>query len=296
MKANKLKDYMFVPNTTSVNGTHIHDAIDCKRIMCVTFMALLPILCYGMYRVGFFNVLSRLLVTYIIGYAIEIVSAHWRGKDVQEGFLVTGMIIVLISPVSCPLWILVLSTAFAVIFAQEVFGGIGMNVFNVALVARAFMFLSYPTKMGGLYIGNEGLVFIFVGALILLWTQVASWKTILSVFVGGILTALLLKCISVDNAFTSLPWYEHLLSGGFCFGAIFIATDPVTSARTEWGKFISGFIIGSLAILISFFNPVLSDGILFSILFMNIFTPLIDYFVVQRNISRRMKRVNRLNS
>jgi Na+-transporting NADH:ubiquinone oxidoreductase subunit B len=360
------ESFLFVPNTTSKTGTHIHDAIDSKRIMSLVVIALMPAMLFGMYNVGyqhylhagiagnffakfvygFLAVLPKIIVTYVVGLGIEFIVAQWKKEEIQEGFLVTGMIIPMIVPVDCPLWIIAVATAFAVIFAKEVFGGTGMNVFNVALVARAFMFFSYPAKMSGdavwvasqsIFglgktvdgmtaatslgtastaatsagcppfswdmvtgfipgsIGETSVIAILIGAIILLWTGVASWKTMVSVFVGGALMAWTFNICGPDTAMAHMPWYEHLALGGFCFGAVFMATDPVTSARTETGKYICGFLIGALAIFIRVLNPGFPEGMMLAILFMNIFAPFIDYFVVQHNISQRAKRVKTNN-
>ena len=351
--------FLFVPNTTSKCGTHIHDANDSKRIMSMVVIALVPAMLFGMYNVGyqhylavgadgsfwakffygFLAVLPKIIVSYVVGLGIEFVVAQWKNEEIQEGFLVTGFLIPLIVPVECPLWILAIATAFAVIFAKEVFGGTGMNVFNVALITRAFLFFAYPTKMSGdavwvsgdtilglggkavdgltvatplgqaatgvevSYslpdmitgfipgsIGETSVIAIAIGAVILLWTGVASWKTMGSVFVGGALTALLFNAVGPNTEIAQMPWYEHLVLGGFCFGAVFMATDPVTSARTETGKYIYGFLIGVMAIVIRVLNPGFPEGMMLAILLMNVFAPLIDYYVVQSNISRRAKR------
>ena len=351
------ESFLYVPNTTAKSGTHIHDSIDSKRIMSIVVIALLPALLFGMYNVGWQNyaaagklaeatffemfaygflaVLPKLLVSYIVGLGIEFAWAQMKGEEIQEGYLVSGILIPLIIPVNCPLWILALAVAFSVIFVKEIFGGTGMNIFNVALAARAFLFFSYPTEMSGdsvwvardsiLGLGNTlpdtftqatplalvsknadagcsladmvtgfipgsvgetSVIAIGIGALILLVTGVASWKTMLSVFVGGALTAMMFGAL--DS--TPIPWYEHLFLGGFCFGAVFMATDPVTSARTETGKYIYGFMIGFMAIVVRVMNPGYPEGMMLAILFMNMFAPLIDYCVVQRNISARAKR------
>ena len=353
--------FMYVPNETSkAQGAHIHDAIDSKRIMSFVVIALLPCLLFGMYNVGFqhYNaigetagfwatffygllaVLPKVAVSYIVGLGIEFIIAQWKGEEIQEGFLVSGMLIPLIVPINCPLWIIAIATAFAVIFAKEVFGGTGMNIFNVALVTRAFLFFSYPTMMSGEKvwvngeyldcingtvdgvsaatplgelaagqpvttdfintitgfmpgsIGETSVIAIALGAIILLWSGVASWKTMLSVFVGGAFVALLFNTFgAADNAAAQFPWYQHLTVGGFCFGAVFMATDPVTSARTETGKFIFGFLIGCVAILVRVLNPGFPEGMMLAILLMNCFAPLIDYCVVQSNINKRAKRI-----
>lgn len=350
--------FLFVPNATAKSGTHIHDAIDSKRIMSMVVIALIPALLFGMYNVGyqhfkaagidgsfcelfaygFLAVLPKIIVSYVVGLGIEFVVAQWKKEEIQEGFLVSGMLIPMIVPVDCPLWILAVATAFSVIFAKEVFGGTGMNIFNVALITRAFLFFAYPTKMSGdavwvsgdsifglgqqvdgltvatplgiasttgaapefsmdmVYglipgsIGETSVIAIALGAILLLWTGIASWKTMLSVFVGGALMAMVFNAIGPDTAMAHMLWYEHLVLGGFCFGAVFMATDPVTSARTETGKYIFGFLIGVMAIVIRVLNPGYPEGMMLAILLMNIFAPLIDYFVVQSNINRRAKR------
>ena len=357
--------FLYVPNTTSKNGVHIHDAIDSKRIMSVVVLALMPAMLFGMYNVGyqnflaagtlatasffevffygFFAVLPKILVSYIVGLGIEFAWAQWKGEEIQEGFLVSGILIPLIIPVNCPLWILAIAVAFAVIIGKEIFGGTGMNIFNPALICRAFLFFAYPTMMSGdkvwvsdekiLGLGNNladlpnvdaftqatplaevgqgfnpiehgtslcdmicgfipgsigetSVIAIGLGALLLLITGIASWKIMLSVFVGGSLTAALFAGLGS----TVIPWYEHLVLGGFAFGAVFMATDPVTSARTETGKWIYGFIIGVMAIVIRVMNPGYPEGMMLAILLMNMFAPTIDHFVVERNISKRMKR------
>ena len=356
--------FLFVPNTTAKSGTHIHDSIDSKRIMSIVVISLMPALLFGMYNVGyqhfthtgatgsfmemftygFLAVLPKIVVSYAVGLGIEFVIAQWKKEEIQEGFLVSGMLIPMIVPVDCPLWMLGVATAFAVIFAKEVFGGTGMNIFNVALITRAFLFFAYPTKMSGDLvwvsgssifgvgqnvdgltvatplgqaattgtvppfnidmitglmpgsIGETSVIAIMIGAVILLWTGVASWKTMLSVFVGGAFMAWVFNTIGPDTAMAHMPWYEHLALGGFCFGAVFMATDPVTSARTEKGKYIFGFLIGVMAIVIRVLNPGYPEGMMLAILLMNIFAPLIDYCFVQSNISRREKRAIKSNN
>ncbi|MDL2305512.1 NADH:ubiquinone reductase (Na(+)-transporting) subunit B [Bacteroides sp. OttesenSCG-928-D19] len=359
--------FLFVPNTTAKSGTHIHDAIDSKRIMSIVVIALVPALLFGMYNVGyqhfkfteaeggflemfaygFLAVLPKIIVSYVVGLGIEFTVAQWKKEEIQEGFLVSGMLIPLIVPVDCPLWILAVATAFAVIFAKEVFGGTGMNVFNVALVTRAFLFFAYPTKMSGdsvwvasdsifglgktvdgltaatslgvasvapdaagydpfswdmIFglipgsIGETSVIAILLGAIVLLATGVASWKVMFSVFFGGAFMAWVFNTIGPDTAMAHMPWYEHLVLGGFCFGAVFMATDPVTAARTETGKYIYGFLIGVMAIVIRVLNPGYPEGMMLAILLMNIFAPLIDYYVVQSNISRREKRALKSNN
>ena len=353
-----LETFLYVPNTTSVSGTNIHDAIDSKRIMSFVVIALLPALLFGMYNIGYQNfaaagklaeasfwnmfmfgflaVLPKLIVSYIVGLGIEFAWAQWKGEEIQEGYLVSGIIIPMIVPVSCPLWMLALACAFSVIFVKEIFGGTGMNIFNVAVAARMFLFFSYSSAMTGdrvwvatnsIFglgntlpdaftaatplgqlatgitpdasladmiigfipgsIGETSVIAIAIGAVILLWTGIASWKTMGSVFVGGIIMAVLFHALGM----TPVQWYEHIVLGGFCFGAVFMATDPVTSARTETGKYYYGFFIGALAVIVRVMNPGFPEGMMLAIFFGNMIAPLIDYCVVQRNISRRAKRV-----
>ncbi|UVV77513.1 NADH:ubiquinone reductase (Na(+)-transporting) subunit B [Bacteroides fragilis] len=359
--------FLFVPNTTSKSGAHIHDSIDSKRIMSIVVISLIPALLFGMYNVGyqhfthtgaqggfiemfiygFLAILPKIIVSYVVGLGIEFVVAQWKKEEIQEGFLVSGILIPMIVPVDCPLWILAIATAFAVIFAKEVFGGTGMNVFNVALVTRAFLFFAYPTKMSGdavwvaqdsIFglgntvdgltaatslgvastatdpngflafswdmvtglipgsIGETSVIAILIGAVILLWTGIASWRTMLSVFVGGAFMGWIFNTVGPDTAMAHMPWYEHLVLGGFCFGAVFMATDPVTSARTETGKYIFGFLIGAMAIIIRVLNRGYPEGMMLAILLMNIFAPLIDYCVVQSNIKLREKRAIKSNN
>ena len=350
--------FLYVPNDTAKSGTHIHDAIDSKRIMSMVVIALMPAMLFGMYNVGYQNyaaagtlasasfleiffygflaVLPKILVSYIVGLGIEFIVAQWKGEEIQEGYLVSGIIIPLIIPINCPLWMLALAVAFAVIFAKEIFGGTGMNIFNVAIAARMFLFFSYPSVMTGdtawvatdsifglgnslpdgftaatplgevaqgivpqtslcdmIYgfipgsIGETSVIAIALGAILLLWTGIASWKTMFSVFVGGGLMAVLFQSLGM----TEIRWYEHLLLGGFCFGAVFMATDPVTSARTESGKWVYGFLIGAIAVIVRVMNPGYPEGMMLAIFFGNMCAPLIDYCVVQRNITRRANRI-----
>lgn len=350
--------FLYVPNTTSKSGTNIHDAIDSKRIMSMVVIALLPALLFGMYNIGYQNyaaahqtgtllemfaygflvMLPKLLVSYVVGLGIEFAWAQRKGEEIQEGYLVSGIIIPMILPVGCPLWCIAIAVAFAVIFGKEIFGGTGMNIFNVALLARAFLFFSYPTKMSGdsvwvatdsifglgntlpdaftcatplgqmaqgsapsasLFdsivglipgsIGETSVIAIAIGAVILLWTGIASWKTMLSVFLGGGVMAAIFQATGQ----TPVEWYEHIVLGGFCFGAVFMATDPVTSARTETGKWIYGILIGALAVIIRVMNPGYPEGMMLAILFGNMMAPAIDFYVVEANISKRMKRAKK---
>ena len=353
-----METFMLVPNTTSKSGVSIHDAIDSKRIMSFVVIALLPALLFGMYNIGYQNALAAgqlentsfwamfiygSVVSYAVGLGIEFTVAQLKKEEIQEGFLVTGILIPMIVPVNCPLWMLALAVAFSVILCKEIFGGTGMNIFNPALCARAFLFFSYPTSMSGDNvwlakeqvlslgynlpdattmatplgeaaanhpisaslndmvlgfipgsIGETSVIAIAIGALILLYTRIASWKTILGVFVGGAVTALLFNFAELENNIAShMSCWEHFATGGFCFGAVFMATDPVTGSRTEEGKFIYGFFIGLLAILIRVLNPGYPEGMMLAILFMNMFAPLIDYCFVQRNINKRLARTKK---
>ena len=350
--------FLYVPNDTARSGVNIHDSIDSKRIMSMVVIALLPALLFGMYNVGYQNylaagkladasfiemfiygalvVLPKILVSYIVGLGIEFAWAQWKGEEIQEGYLVSGILIPMILPVGCPLWIIVLAVAFAVIFGKEIFGGTGMNIFNVALLARAFLFFSYPTKMSGDAIwvstdkvfglgnqlpdaftmatplgeiaqgavpqaslcdmicgfipgsiGETSVIAIAIGAAILIWTGIASWKIMVSVFVGGGAMAVLFQSLGMSP----IEWYEHLVLGGFAFGAVFMATDPVTSCRTECGKWVFGLLIGAVAVIIRVMNPGYPEGMMLAILLGNMFAPTIDYCVVQRNITKRMNRI-----
>lgn len=350
--------FFYVPNETAkVRGAHIHDAIDSKRSIFFVIIALIPAILFGMYNIGYQHniavgvptddicgqflyglgvMLPKIVVSYAVGLGIECAVAQWKKEEVHEGFFVTGMLIPLIVPVNCPLWILAIATAFAVIFAKEVFGGTGMNIFNPALVTRAFLFFAYPAMMSGdkvwvnenymdcingtidgyscatplgqlgagepvTYdamdtiigtipgsIGETSFIAIMIGAVILIWAGIASWKIIVSTFVGGALMAYLLPY--GDAEALNFQWWEQLTVGGFAFGAVFMATDPVTAARTECGKYIYGFLIGAMAIIIRVLNPGFPEGMMLAILLMNVFAPLIDYCFVQSNINKRAKR------
>ena len=364
--------FLFVPNHTSKSGVHIHDSVDSKRTMTVVILALLPALLFGMYNIGyqhnlaigadpgfimtfifgFLAVLPKIIVSYVVGLGIEFAIAQVKGHEIQEGFLVSGMLIPMIVPIDTPLWMIAVATAFAVVFAKEVFGGTGYNIFNVALVTRAFLFFAYPAAMSGEKvfvrtdstfglgagniidgfsgatplgqvatattsdahmtgilgnslssfdmflglipgsIGETSVLAILLGALILIWTGIGSWKTILSVFVGGAFMAAIFNLIGTTAAMNVSP-LDHLLLGGFAFGAVFMATDPVTSARTETGKYIYGFLIGFMAIFIRVLNPGYPEGMMLAILLLNVFAPLIDFYVVDSNIKRRLKRATK---
>lgn len=363
--------FLFTPTTTSTSGVHIHDNRDSKRTMTIVIIALLPCLLFGMYNTGYQNavaagvsdasfpamtaygllaILPTIVVTYLVGLGIEFIVAQWRGEEIQEGFLVSGLLIPMICPIETPLWMIAVATAFAVIFAKEVFGGTGYNFLNVSLVARAFLFFAYPASMSGdkVFVASDSILglgynladtftgatplgqvatatgetaitnlsgnamslwdmflglipgsfgetstlCILIGGVILLATGIASWRVMLSVFAGGAVMAL------IANAFAT-PTYpgsmlgvgEHLCLGGFAFAAVFMATDPVTAARTNTGKYIYGFLIGVIAILIRVYNNGYPEGAMLAVLLMNVFAPLIDYCVVRANINRRLNRV-----
>ncbi|MBQ2364445.1 MAG: NADH:ubiquinone reductase (Na(+)-transporting) subunit B [Alistipes sp.] len=331
--------FLYVPNTVTKKGAHIRDCNDIKRVMIVVVLALIPTMLFGMYNVGYFagkegfdafwygfmELLPMIIVSYGVGLSIEFAFAQNRGHEINEGFLVTGLLIPLIMPIGVPLWIVGLSTAFAVVIGKEVFGGTGMNVFNPALLARAFAFFAYTPQMSGEKVwyaadgmsgataleqlsttgdmsysvsdaffgfipgsvGETSTFAILIGAAILLFTGVASWRIMLSVFVGGLAFGYLFDV----TGWTEFPAYYHLLVGGFAFGAVFMATDPVTSAQTNTGKWIYGFMVGALAVSVRVLNPAYPEGMMLSILFMNALAPLIDYFVVERNIARRKKLI-----
>ena len=348
--------FLRVPGTVTRTGAHVRDAVDLKRIMIIVVLALVPAALFGMWNVGYqhslatggasglfanfwyglLKVLPLYIVAYLVGLGIEFASAQIRNEEVNEGYLVSGMLIPLIVPVDVPLWMLAIAVAFAVLFGKEVFGGTGMNFLNPALLCRAFLFFSYPSKMSGsevwislrngeslvdgvtgatpLAYANEGLaavnnagfsawdlfagtvpgsvgetsvIAILIGAVILIWTGVASWKIMIS-SVGG---ALLVGWLGNVCGATDIPAWYQLIMGGFAFGTVFMATDPVTSAQTECGKWIYGFLVGALCVVVRLFNPGYAEGMMLAILLMNTFAPLIDHYVTSAAISRRMKRV-----
>ena len=351
--------FAFTPNTVTRRGSHVRDAVDMKRAMITVVIALMPALLFGMWNTGyqtslmaewwpyeqgsaaswwyclwfgFLRMLPLIVVSYVVGLGIEFMFAQIRHHEVNEGYLVTGLIIPMIVPVTTPLWQLALAVAFAVVLGKEVFGGSGMNFLNPALVARAFLFFSYPTHMSGdavwiaadlwgsdaiagatplgelaagtmpsasaldMLIGTipgstceTSVIAILLGALVLLVSGIGSWRTMLAVMLGGGAMGLLFNCIGA-NAYMELPFYYHYLMGGFMFGAVFMATDPVTSAQTNAGKWIYGVLIGLFAVLLRVVNPAYPEGMMLSILLMNSFAPLIDHCVVARNIKRREHR------
>lgn len=365
------ESFLYVPNTVTRKGAHIRDAMDLKRTMTVVIIALLPALLFGMFNIGyqhnlalgltlsdvsvwsnfwfgFLKVLPIIVVAYAVGLGIEFLFAELRHEEVNEGFLVSGMLIPMIMPVDCPLWIVAVATAFAVVVGKEMFGGTGMNIFNPALLARAFIFFAYPTAISGnevwvaglknasasgmqlvdgysgatplsdaaaalsngvqsidwsmgttpidwFYglipgsIGETSTLAILIGAFILIWTGVGSWRIMLSTVIGGLVMGGIFNLIGT-NVMMDIPAWYHLLIGGFAFGTVFMATDPVTAAQTDRGKWIYGFLIGVLCVLTRVLNPGYPEGMMLAILFMNAMAPLIDYYVVQGNIKRRLKR------
>lgn len=360
--------FLFTPNDTSKSGVHIHDANDSKRTMITVVLALLPCCLFGMWNVGyqhalatgdpdhsllrlffygFFAVLPQILTAYIVGLGIEFIVAQIRGHEIQEGFLVSGILIPMICPVTTPCWMLAVAVAFAVVFAKEVFGGTGYNFLNVALVTRAFLFFAYPAKMSGdsvfVQLGSDkaidaysgatplgqlasttspgnvelvgvngdplsysdifwGLIpgswgetstfCIIIGAVILLLTGIASWKIITSGVVGAICVSFIAYHFANPLYPVSfIPPFEQLALGGFAFAIVFMATDPVTACRTEIGKWIYGFLIGAIAMIIRCYNTGYPEGAMLAVLLMNCFAPLIDWCVVNSNINRRLKRM-----
>lgn len=352
--------FLRVPGTVTAKGAHVRDANDLKRIMIIVVVALIPAALFGMWNVGyqhglatgqdcnliqnfwygFLKVLPLYIVAYVVGLGIEFASAQIRNEEVNEGYLVSGMLIPLIVPVDVPLWTLAVAVAFAVLFGKEVFGGTGMNFLNPALLCRAFLFFAYPSKMSGsdvwvslksgeslidgatgatpLSFASEGLdklanagtqygtdvwtmfwggipgsvgetsvIAILIGAVILIWTGVASWK----IMASSVLGALAIGGLANVCGATDIPAYYHLLLGGFAFGSVFMATDPVTSAQTECGKWIYGFLVGALCVVVRIFNPGYAEGMMLAILLMNTFAPLIDHYVVSSAMSRRAKKV-----
>ncbi len=341
-----IETFLFVPNTTTKKGAHVRDCIDMKRTMFFVVMALIPAFLFGCYNTGsqvglegfaaiwygLVRVLPMLAVSYVVGLGIEIIYAQIRKEEVAEGYFVTGFLIPMIMPVSTPLWMVALGVAFAVIFGKEVFGGTGMNIFNPALVARAFVFFAFTPQMSGEKVwfsdwkmmgatdaatgataleqlattgqmqwsamdaflgfipgsfGETSTLCILLGGALLLFTGIASWRTMVSVFAGGLAVGYLFQAVGL----TDYPAYYHLLVGGFAFGAVFMATDPVTSAQTNMGKYIVGFMTGALAVMVRVVNPAYPEGMMLAILFMNALAPTVDYFVVEANINRRKNRV-----
>ena len=364
--------FLYTPNSTSTSGVNIHDSLDSKRVMIIVVLALMPCLLFGMYNTGYQNwlaagaasfpfwqimaygflaVLPRIVVAYAVGLGIEFVVAQWRREEIQEGFLVTGILIPLICPIETPLWMLAVATAFSVIFVKEVFGGTGYNIFNVALVIRAVLFFGYPAQMSGDKVfvstnsicglgydlpdafsgatplgqiasfsggdlellnlqgnvistwdaflglipgsfGETSTLAILIGAVILLATGIASWRIMLSVVAGGLLMGWIANVFATPTYPASfLSPADQLLFGGFAFAAVFMATDPVTAARTNAGKYFYGLLVGVMAIIIRTYNNGYPEGAMLAVLLANALAPLIDHCVVQLNVARRMRRL-----
>ncbi len=354
--------FLFVPDHTTHGGTHIKDAIDLKRTMALVVLSMVPCILFGMWNLGdqyykalnieasffenlifgFWKFMPLLIVSYAVGLSVEFAFAISRGHSVNEGYLVSGMLIPLIMPVDVPLWMLAVSVVFAVVIGKEVFGGTGMNILNPALTARAFLFFAHPSYMSGdkvwvhgasvdgysgetilgalaanttswssesfLWnaseaffgfipgsVGETSFLAILIGAAILIFSGIGSWRIILFTFLGGYLTALLFNLWGA-NALMSTPAHVHLIIGGFAFGAVFMATDPVTATQTNKGKIIYGLLVGFFAIVIRVFNPAYPEGMMLAILFMNVFAPLIDHYIIEANVKKRLGRVKVLTS
>jgi|TARA_B110000285_G_C15057392_1_gene580377 Na+-transporting NADH:ubiquinone oxidoreductase subunit B len=348
--------FLFVPGHSTKKGAHIRDGIDLKRTMITVVLALVPCLLFGMWNVGFqhysavgedaqfldmflygaLKVLPLIIVSYGVGLGIEFVFCIKNGHAIQEGFLVSGILIPLIMPVEVPLWMVAVATAFAVVFGKEVFGGTGMNILNPALTARAFLFFAYPTKMSGDKVwvaldgmktvdgysgatalgnavaqgvkgipslmdsmigwipgsvGETSVIAIVIGAGILIYSGIGSWRIMLSMLIGGYVMGMIFNLLGVNNAYMQIPAVHQLMLGGFFFGMVFMATDPVSASQTATGKWIYGFFCGVLGILIRVVNPAYPEGIMMAILFMNVMAPLIDHYVVEGNIKKRLKRI-----
>ncbi|MBZ9728421.1 NADH:ubiquinone reductase (Na(+)-transporting) subunit B [Salegentibacter sp. JZCK2] len=354
---NAIDTFLFTPNHTTQKGSHIRDAVDLKRTMITVVLALVPVMIFGMWNAGYqyysqlgeaftfwealghgaLKFIPMIVVSYAVGLGIEFAFAIFRGHEVNEGYLVTGLLIPMIMPIDLPLWMLALSVVFAVLVGKEAFGGTGMNILNPALTARAFAFFAYPTYMSGnqvwvseasnvdavsgetilgslaagenvsygmmdMFYGiipgsvsETSTLLILVGALLLILTKVGSWRIMLSAVIGAIAMGLIFNALPSlgipGNELTNFPWYGHLIVGGLAFGIVFMATDPVSAAQTMKGKWIYGFLIGFLSVMIRVFNPAYPEGVMLGILLMNVFAPTIDHYVIQSNIKRRKKRI-----
>lgn len=352
---------LFTPNHTTSKGAHVRDAVDLKRVMITVVLALVPVLLFGMWNTGYqylsqiqaevgfweafghgaLKILPMIVVSYAVGLGIEFAFAIFRGHEVNEGYLVTGLLIPMIMPVDLPLWMLAISVVFAVLIGKEAFGGTGMNILNPALTARAFAFFAYPTYMSGNQvwvseasnldavsgetilgtlaagqeveyssmdmflgiipgsIGETSAALILLGALLLIFTKVGSWRIILSCFIGATVMGLIFNALPsmgiAGNELTNFAWYNHLLAGGLAFGIVYMATDPVSAAQTTKGKWVYGFLIGLFSVMIRVFNPAYPEGVMLAILLMNVFAPTIDHYVIQSSISRRNKRKKGIN-
>ncbi len=364
--------FLYTPESTSQSGVHIHDSLDSKRVMILVVLALMPCFFFGMYNTGYQNlvaggatefpfwsimaygflaILPSVVVTYVVGLGIEFIIAQMRHEEIQEGFLVTGILIPMICPIETPLWMIAVATAFSVIFVKEVFGGTGYNIFNVALVTRAFLFFAYPAQMSGDHVfvatskifglgaqvpdgfsgatplgqiatqtagqlhltdlagnaittwqaflglipgsfGETSTLCVCIGAAILLFTGIANWRIIVSVVLGGLLMGWIANlCATPTYPASYLTPWDQLCFGGFAFAAVFMATDPVTAARTGTGKYIYGALVGVMAVLIRVYNNGYPEGAMLAVLLGNALAPLIDYCVVQANVNRRMRRL-----
>ncbi len=375
--------FLFTPNETTKGGTHIKSADDLKRTMNTVVMALIPCLIFGMFNagyqhnlqvgdiqavagsffssefwtmanftIGFWKILPLVIVSYVIGLGIEFVFCVIKGHEIEEGYLVTGMLVPLIVPVDIPLWMLAVAVIFGVVIGKEVFGGTGMNILNPALTIRAFLFFAYPTWMSGDKVwvtgaverageiaegakldaisgetilgslaqnkgagyevmdmflgfvpgsvGETSTLLILLGGLFLIFSKIGSWRIMLSSVLGALAMGLIFNgvvdagWITTSSKFYGLmntTWWHHLLIGGFAFGTVFMATDPVTASQTAKGKWIYGFLIGFISIMIRVFNPAYPEGVMLAILLMNVFAPTIDHYIVQGNVKKRMKRL-----
>ena len=353
---NAFDTFLFVPNHTTQKGSHIRDAVDLKRTMVTVIIALMPVLIYGIYNTGYqyyiqtgesftfldafyhgsLKIIPMIIVSYVVGLSIEFAFAVYRGHEVNEGYLVTGLLIPMIMPVDIPLWMVAISVAFAVLIAKEAFGGTGMNILNPALTARAFAFFAYPTYMSGnkvwvseasnvdsisgetilgylaagqnidysvmdMFMGSipgsiaeTSTFWVINGALILILTGVGSWRIIVSGILGGAFMGFIFNLLGL-NPLMEFSWINHLIVGGFAFGIVFMATDPVSAAQTNKGKWIYGFLVGVFCIMIRVFNPAYPEGVMLAILLMNVFAPTIDHYVINMNIERRKKRWSQNN-
>ena len=349
-----IETFLFVPNHTTKHGAHIRDGVDLKRVMITVVFALMPALIFGIWNIGYQNMgegkefleyfmfgairfLPMVIVSYGVGLGIEFAYAIFRGHEVNEGYLVTGLLIPMIMPIDLPLWMLAVSVVFAVLIGKEAFGGTGMNILNPALVARAFALFSYAPYMSGNTVwvadsvadgvsgetvlgalaggvapntsvfdmfmgympgsvGETSVLMILLGAGLLIATGIASWRIMISCLVGASLMGFLFNIIgSSTNELLNYPWWQHLMVGGFAFGLVFMATDPVTAAQTNKGKWIYGLLIGIFAILIRVVNPTLPEGMMMAILLMNVFAPTIDHYIIEANVKRRKKRLQKVN-
>jgi len=370
---NAIHTFLYLPNEVTHAGTHIKGADDLKRTMNIVIMALIPCLIFGMFNAGYqhyaaidgslradvlanfftfdnlwigiIKVLPLVIVSYAVGLIVEFIFAVIKGHEVEEGYLVTGMLVPLIVPVDTPLWMLAVAVIFGVVIGKEVFGGTGMNILNPALTIRAFLFFAYPTWMSGdkvwvhdavnrvgtadaisgetilgsyaqnqevIYsnwdkfmgfipgsVGETSTLLILLGAAFLIFTKIGSWRIILSTFIGAAVMGMIFNQIVAADIITesskfyglmNTVWWEHLMIGGLAFGAVYMATDPVTASQTNKGKWIYGFLIGFISIMIRVFNPAYPEGVFLAILLMNVFAPTIDHYVVQGNVKKRLKR------